>query len=101
MRVRIFQQPKSAMQSGTAQTHQWVLAWEPSERRNQDPLMGWFGSGDTRSQVHLHFPTQEEAIAFAEREGLAYEVELPPIRVRTPKVYADNFKYNRLENWTH
>ena len=30
-------------------------------------------------------------------------VELPPVRVHVhvPKVYADNFKYGRVENWTH
>ncbi len=100
-RARIFQQPKSAMQSGTAGAQLWALEWAPAEPRRQDALMGWVGSGDTRAQVHLHFDTKEAAIAFAEREGIAYDVELPPIRVRTPKVYADNFKYNRLENWTH
>jgi hypothetical protein len=101
MRARIFQQPKTAMQSGTAGTTQWALEWEPAERRLQDPLMGWFGSGDTQAQVHLHFDTREEAIAYADRVGIPYDVELPPIRVHTPKVYADNFKFDRLENWTH
>ena len=101
MRARIFQQPKTAMSSGTAYTSQWALEWGPSERRTQDPLMGWFGSGDMQSQVHLHFDSKEEAIAYAEKAGVAYDVELPPIRVHTPKVYADNFKYGRLENWTH
>jgi hypothetical protein len=101
MRARIFQQPKSAMQSGQAGTQQWALEWEPTEQRRQDPLMGWFGSGDTQAQVHLHFATKEEAIAYAERAGIAYELELPPVRVRVPKIYADNFKFNRPENWTH
>ncbi len=32
MRARIFQQPKTAMQSGTADTTQWALEWEPTER---------------------------------------------------------------------
>ena len=101
MRARIFQQPKSAMQSGTASTHSWVLQWEPSAPRRQDALTGWTGSSDTQSQVILHFPTQAEAVAYAERHGIAFDLELPPIRVRTPKIYADNFKYGRLENWTH
>ena len=101
MRARIFQQPKSATQSGTAYTGLWALEWEPSERRKQDPLMGWFGSGDTQTQVHLHFPTKEDAVAYAEAHGIAYDVELPPIHVHVPKVYADNFKYGRIENWTH
>jgi hypothetical protein len=101
MRARIFQQPKTAMQSGVANTHHWVLEWAPSGPRQQDALMGWSGSGDTQAQVHLRFPTRDEATAYADRRGLEYDVELPPIRVHAPKIYADNFKYGRLENWTH
>ena len=100
-RARIFQQPKTAMQSGTAHTAEWALEWEPSQQQRQDALMGWFGSGSTQSQVHLQFATKEEAVAYAERNGIGYDVELPPIRVHTPKIYADNFKFGRLENWTH
>ena len=101
MRARIFQQPKTVTQSGTANTDKWAMEWAPTEQRRQDALMGWFGSGDTQSQVHLHFDTREEAVAFAEKAGVPYDLELPPIRVHKPKVYADNFKYGRLENWTH
>ncbi len=101
MRVRIFQQPKSAMQSGLAGSSEWVIEWAPSDRRTQDPLMGWFGSSDTQSQVRLRFDTREEAVAFAERRGLTYDLELPRARVHKPKAYADNFKFGRTDNWTH
>ena len=30
MRARIYQPPKTAMQSGWAGTHEWVLEFEPS-----------------------------------------------------------------------
>ncbi len=99
--ARIYQQPKTAMQSGMAGTQEWVLDFEPSEPRRADPLMGWIGSADTQSQVRLRFDSREEAVAFAERQGFAYEVELPrPRRIR-PKSYADNFRFGRAENWTH
>ena len=101
MRARIFQQPRTVTQSGTANTRKWSLEWAPAEQRHQDALMGWFGSGDTQTQVHLHFDTREEAVAYAEKAGVPYDLELPPIRVHKPKVYADNFKYGRVENWTH
>lgn len=101
MRARIFQQPKTAMQSGVAQTERWALDYAPTEPRQHDPLMGWWGSADTQAQVHLSFDSREAAVAYAERAGLAYDVELPPIRVHVPKVYADNFRFDRLENWTH
>ena len=100
-RARIFQQPKTAMSSGTAYTERWALEWDRAQQQRQDALMGWFGGGSTQAQVHLQFPTKEEAIAYAERHNITYDVELPPVRVRTAKVYADNFKYGRLENWTH
>jgi len=100
-RARIFEQPKSAMQSGRAGTTEWVLEFEPSSPRRADPLMGWIGGGDTQSQVRLRFETREEAIAFAQREGFGYEVELPHTRKFVPKSYADNFRFGRSENWTH
>jgi hypothetical protein len=101
MRARIYQPPKTAMQSGRAGTDTWVLEFEPSSPRRPDPLMGWIGSADTLSQVRLHFPTREEAVAYAEKQGLAYEAELPRQRRVQPKAYADNFRYGRLEMWTH
>ena len=101
MRARIFQQPKTAMQSGIAGTDEWVLDFESTSAGRQDPLMGWFGSRDTQSQVQLRFPTQADAVAYAERKGLDYDLELPLQRIRKPKIYADNFKYGRTENWTH
>ena len=101
MTARIYQPPKSAMQSGRAGTHHWVLEFEPSEPRRADPLMGWIGSADTQRQVRLTFATREEAVAYAQRQGLAFEVELPQARHVRPKAYADNFRFGRTEMWTH
>jgi hypothetical protein len=101
MRARIYQPPKTAMQSGWAGTHQWVLEFEPSSPRRPDPLMGWIGSADTRAQIRLHFDTSDEAVAYAKKEGLDYDLELPQLRRVKPKAYADNFRYGRIENWTH
>ena len=61
--ARIFQRPKNAMQSGKARTHTWALEFEPAEPKQPDPLTGWAGSGDTREQVRLSFPSAEAAIA--------------------------------------
>jgi len=101
MRARIFQPPKTAMQSGWANTHAWVLEFLPLTSQRSDALMGWTGGGDTQNQVKLTFQTREEAIAYAERAGLDFEVELPQARRIKPKAYADNFRYGRIENWTH
>ena len=100
-RARIFQPPKTAMQSGTAGTHDWVLEFQPAEPRRPDPLMGWSGSADTQTQVRLRFATRDAAVAFAEQGGFPYEVELPKTRRIRPKSYADNFRFGRSENWTN
>ncbi len=101
MRARIFLPPKSAMQSGTAKTHRWVLEFEPAAARFRDPLMGWTGSDDMQSQVRLSFDTKEAAVAYADKHGIPFDLELPPLHVKKPKSYADNFRADRKENWTH
>jgi len=100
-RARIFQPPKTAMQSGRAGTGDWVLEYEPAEPRRLDPLMGWSGSSDTQTQVRLRFDTRAEAIAYAEQNDIACDVELPQERRFRPKAYADNFRFGRIDNWTH
>ena len=101
-KARIFQRPRTATQAGKASAGSWVYDFAPAEREVNDPLMGWWGSGDTNNQVRLAFGTREEAVAFAEKKGVPYEVEEPPAtRPIKPKTYADNFKFGRTENWTH
>ena len=100
MQVRIFKPAKTAMQSGTGNTHEWVLEPEPS-RKGIDPLMGWTSSRNTMQQVRLFFPTLEEAKAHAEKNGWQYTVEEPHSRPVRAKAYADNFAYNRVGRWTH
>jgi hypothetical protein len=100
--ARIHCPPRSAMQSGRANTRQWVLEYAPSASLRLDPLTGWPGSADTLGQLHLRFPTREAAVAYAEAHGLRYEVEpVRPEKPIRPKVYAENFRYGRAENWTH
>ena len=101
MRARIYKPTKNAMQSGKARTKMWQLEYEPETARTVDPLMGWTSSNDMRQQLSLEFDTAEEAVAYAEREGIAHVVELPKARVLKPKAYSDNFRAGRTENWTH
>ena len=69
---------------------------EPATRREPDPLMGWASARDTLNEVRLHFPTLDEAVAFADKRGLQYTVIEPHARVPKPKSYADNFRYDRI-----
>ncbi len=99
--ARIYQPAKTPMQSGQARTKHWLLEFDPDEPREIEPLMGWTSSGDTQQQVKLWFDTKEDAIAYAEREGIAYRVEEPQEPKRRTISYSDNFKFNRVGPWTH
>lgn len=101
MTARIFKPAKTAMQSGLARTKEWLLEHEPQSARDIDPLMGWTSSRDMTQQVKLSFETKEEAIAYAERHGIAYILEEPQPRKAVRKAYADNFKFGRIGAWTH
>lgn len=92
MSARIYQRPKSAMQSGKARTDEWVLEFERSEAQRPDPLMGWAGSGDTQAQVSLTFPTIAEATSYADRYGIPARVQPTPPRRLKLQAYADNFR---------
>jgi len=94
-RVRIYRPAKTAMQSGTAKTHRWVLEYEPATPREPDPLMGWASAHDTLNEVHLKFETLEAAVEFARKRGLEYTVIASKPRTIQPKSYADNFRYDR------
>jgi hypothetical protein len=99
--ARIYRPSRSATQSGTSLAKCWVLEFEPAAPREIDPLMGWTSSRDMRSQVKLKFATKEEAIAYARKNGLSYEIEEPPPEPRKILSYSDNFKSTRRDLWTH
>ena len=83
MAARIYKPAQTAMQSGPARTKEWVLEYEPEAPREIDPLMGWTSSRDMKSQIRLAFDTKEEAIAYAERNGIPYRLTEPkPRRAR-------------------
>jgi hypothetical protein len=101
MSARIYNPAKTATQSGRAKTTEWVLEFEPEEPRAVEPLMGWTSSGDMKSQIRLRFATKEEAIAYAERHGIPYQMFEAPPAPRRGLSYADNFSSARRESWTH
>ena len=101
MSARIFSPAKTAMQSGKAKMGRWILEFEPESPRKIDPLMGYTTSSDMKSQVRLSFETKEEAIAYAEKNGIAYSVREPKESKRRQISYSDNFRYDRKTPWTH
>jgi hypothetical protein len=101
MTARIYSPAKNAMQSGKGKTGYWLLEFEQEKPKKIDPLMGYTSSSDTRGQVKLSFETLEDAVAYAQKNGIAYRVEKPKEAERRAISYADNFRYDRKIPWTH
>lgn len=103
MRARIYKPAKTAMSSGTAKTHHWVLEFSPTAAREVDPLMGWTSSSDMNSQVRLQFDTLEGAQDYAKSHGIEAVVIQP--KTRKPNIrargYGENFATDRKGAWTH
>ena len=101
MTARIYKPAKTAMQSGQGKNRDWVLDYEPEEPRVVESLMGWTSSGDMKGQLRLRFDTKEEAVSYAERHGIPYQVFEAKPAARRGLSYADNFAFNRRGAWTH
>ena len=101
MAARIYRPARTAMSSGEAKTHRWVLEYEPERPRTIEPLMGYTASDDMKSQIRLEFDSKEDALAYAERNGIDYRVFEPKEKVRPEIAYSDNFRRDRAQPWTH
>jgi hypothetical protein len=90
--ARISELERKTTQSGKANAGLWLLEFERQEALRPDPLTGWAGSGDTRPQVRMTFPTKEAAIAYCHKHQLAFHlVPAAPVRLKL-QAYADNFR---------
>ena len=102
MFARIYQPSRTAMQSGKAKAADWVLEFEEEFAKRADPLMGWTSGQDTRAgQVHLHFATKEQAVAYAKERNIPHQVMERTSGQKTLKAYSDNFAFQRRKPWTH
>ena len=103
MRARIYKPARTAMSSGTAKTHDWVLDYAPDSARAVDPLMGWTSSDDTQSQVRMRFATKEAALEYAAAHNIDAAVTEPKERKPNlrPGGYGENFATARRGAWTH
>ena len=96
MEARIYQPARTAMQSGRANTTDWILEFVPAAARTIDSLMGWTSSSDMDQQVKLRFATKNDAIAFAAKHGLPYRVVDPHPRAFKKRAYADNYRWDKV-----
>tara|TARA_B100001121_G_C18395771_1_gene483000 strand:+ start:45 stop:326 length:282 start_codon:yes stop_codon:yes gene_type:complete len=89
-KVKIYKPAKTSMQSGLGNSKSWVLEFV-SKKSGVNPLMGWESSTDTLSEIKLEFESKENAIKYAKKNKLNYEVIDSKIRKITKKSYSDNF----------
>ncbi len=101
MLARIYRPARSAMQSGQAASHFWVLEFEPAAAKVSDPLMGWTQTADMRGQIRLQFGSSDEAVAYAQGRGIPFELSQDTKKTRNIRAYADNFAFTRKIPWSH
>ena len=90
--ARIIEDQRRTTQSGKARDGRWTLEFEREQALRPDPLTGWAGSGDTRTQVRLSFDSKDEAVAYATRKGFdIHIVPAAPVALKL-QAYADNFR---------
>ena len=92
MKAKIYKPAKTAMQSGRAKYNKWVLKFLDQKNQLKDTMMGWNGGSSTVSQIELKFSSKEEAVNYAKKNSIDYEILETSERKVINKSYADNFK---------
>ena len=89
-KAKIYKPAKTAMQSGTKKSINWLLEFDTLDT-GINPLMGWETSNDTMSEVKLKFSTKDQAINYAKKNNIDYYVIDPQKSKLIKKSYIDNF----------
>tara|TARA_B100000401_G_C52464476_1_gene558125 strand:- start:54 stop:335 length:282 start_codon:yes stop_codon:yes gene_type:complete len=89
-KAKIYIPNKSPMQSGLGKMDKWILEFE-TKNPTTNPLMGWESSSDTLTELRLEFSSKENAINYAKKRRIIYEVIEPKKRKVIKKSYANNF----------
>ena len=89
-KAKIYIPNKSPMQSGLGKTDKWILEFETKDP-TINPLMGWESSSDTYTELKLEFSSKENAINYAKKKKIDFEIIEPKKRKTVKKSYANNF----------
>ncbi len=89
-KAKIYKPSKTAMQSGTKKYDRWIIEFI-TEKPGTNPLMGWESSTDTYTELKLEFRTKENAIEYAKKNKIDFEIIDSKIKKINKKSYADNF----------
>ena len=86
----IYKPSKSPMQSGVMKFNKWIIEFI-TKKTDINPLMGWERSYDTYSEIKLEFSSKDQAIEYAKKNKIKYELIEQKKRKIIKKSYADNF----------
>ena len=92
-KAKIYSPAKTSMQSGKSKLEKWILEFD-REDLEEDFIMGWNSSSDTKKQIKIVFESKDEAIAYANKKNILYSIIEPNKRKIIIKSYADNFLKN-------
>jgi len=94
MKVEIFQDTKSAMQSGSKKRKYWFLKIisDNNLKNSSNPsLQGWNSSDNMSGQLKIKFYDQEEAVKYAISNGYEYIIRESKYSKVRKKSYQSNF----------
>lgn len=95
--ARIYQPTKNPMQSGKAKAHSWILEFLLPPQKSSPIVLSDASVSSTLKQVKISFQNLEDAMAYAQHEGITVDVVLPNTRKTVIKAYADNFRHDRVQ----
>ena len=95
MKYIIYKNKKSPTQSGKLNKDYWILEHINSKSVKTDLLTGW-KTTDTNLTKKMKFSNKEEAVSYAEKNNLDFEILKEVNKEISNKSYADNFKFKRV-----
>ena len=95
MKYIIYKNKKPPTQSGKLHKDFWVLEHINNKGVKTDLLTGW-KTTETNLTKKMKFLNKEEAVSYAKKNKLAFEILREVNKEISNKSYADNFKFKRI-----
>ena len=95
MKYIIYKNKKSPTQSGKLHKDFWILEHINEKGVKTDLLTGW-KTTETNLVKKMKFSNKEEAVSYAEKNNLDFEILKEVNKGISNKSYADNFKFKRI-----
>lgn len=96
MKYKIYKQSKSAMQSGNNNTKNWCLEPIQIVKKNTNSPFGWTETQGTFDQIKVFFKELDNAVSFARKNNLDFEIFKPNRINKIKKSYSENFKPKKI-----